>query len=122
MSLLFLSAISIEVFSVSATGAPCCSPAVVPEGCAVAVAWPPGACSTAAVCPCTFAPNVNNNAAPAATAILFLIPRSFSCRPLSQIYRGALLYLEGPRPANHALLIPQRLNRLQLGRLIRRQI
>src|SRR5260370_813161 len=127
MSLLFLSAISIAVLSVSAIGAPCCSPEAVPAGCAVAVARPPGACSTAAVCALTVAPKSNAaesnpTPAPLTSAIIFRIPAPSRAGRSPKSIARSLFTLEGLRPVNHALLIPQRLNRLQLGRLICRQI
>src|SRR5580692_3318066 len=102
MSLLFLSAISTALFSVSATGAPCCSPAPVPAGWAAAVACPPGACSTAAVCACALAPNTNNHAAPPATAIVFLIPPLLLPPPALFQTVGAGLVYPGKAPPDQS--------------------
>src|SRR5580700_2539 len=152
MSLLFLSAISIALFSVSATGAPSCSPEALPVGCATTCSR--GASSTAAVwalaaAPQSNAPHGKASVAPRTHTIIFSIlpllptkpalasnsPRSSNVSGEKTKFPSGHKTLEGrhfgrPMPSDEmsrtqlqsALFIPQRLDRLQLSRLVRRQI
>src|SRR5580658_2815470 len=137
MSLLFLSAISIALFSVSATVPPVCSPEFAAAGCPAACC--PGPCSKVAVCPCAHAvlpksnaPNPSTSAAPVIAPNVFRIPAPPPPRNSQPGGAGLVYPVRAPPDYTQSLtslaqvraasFVPQRLNRLQLCRLIRRQI
>src|SRR5712692_572961 len=133
MSLLFRKASPIALFSVSATGAPCCSAGGVPVDCARAATLPRSINAALATALLILRILLLLSLLPDSFWLLFFYTSLAAILPLHGKYSG--FFAKAKRAGKRgpcflsigfrhsaALLVPQRLDRLEPRRLVRRQI